>query len=152
MEMETNNWYKTEEEQQMAAEVIALEQDALDKWFNGDISGYKKLWSEDNFSYLDSNWDHIIHDKGEIMNFLLSVVEGKLHADSYDFVKPRVQWVNGMGILTYQLFAHTNFNDMRYNCIEIYVKNANGDWTVIQSTWSFIRPMDMDFSKKKTVV
>ena len=33
---------------------------------------------------------------------------------------------------------------MAYNCIEVYQKETDGIWRVIHSTWSFIRPMDMN--------
>lgn len=40
---------------------------------------------------------------------------------------------------------------MQYNCIEVYQLEA-GEWKVIHSTWSFIRPMDMDFNQAKEIV
>lgn len=79
-------------------------------------------------------------------------VPGKLFADNYDFRSPRVQFGTDMAVLTYQLFANTTLIDMAYNCIEVYQKEADGEWHVIHSTWSFIRPMDMDFGKAKDVV
>ncbi len=47
-------WYKNEEERQLAEYVISLERAALDKWFNGDTSGYEQLWSKRSFTYFDS--------------------------------------------------------------------------------------------------
>ena len=35
-----------------------------------------------------------------------------MHADKYDIVDPRVQFGVDIGILTYQLFADTNFIKM----------------------------------------
>ena len=57
-----------------------------------------------------------------------------------------------MAVLTYQLFAETNLIDMEYNCIEVYQKEDDGQWRVIHSTWSFIRPMEKKFSEEKNVV
>lgn len=71
---------------------------------------------------------------------------------SYDFRVPRVQIGKDMAVLTYQLFADTTLINMAYNCIEVYQKEDNGEWHVIHSTWSFIRPMDHDFNRAKTVV
>ena len=56
-----------------------------------------------------------------------------------------------MVVLTYELYTDTNLINMRYNCVEVFQKEGN-EWRVIHSTWSFIRPMDMDFGKVKNVV
>lgn len=91
-------------------------------------------------------------DDHAIIAAFLRTIDGKLFADNYDFRSPRVQFGTDMAVLTYQLFANTTLIDMAYNCIEVYQKEADGEWHVIHSTWSFIRPMDMDFGKAKDVV
>lgn len=80
----------------------------------------------------------------------MKTIDGKLFADSYDFRNPRVQIGNDMAVLTYQLFAKTTLIDM--DCIEVYQKEKGGQWRVIHSTWSFIRPMEKDFGKAKDIV
>ncbi len=57
-----------------------------------------------------------------------------------------------MAVLTYQLFSKTNLIDMEYNCIEVFQKEEDGEWHVIHSTWSILRPMEKDFSKLKDIV
>lgn len=151
----TNNstaWqYKNEEEKKLAEHIIGLERAALDKWFNGDTSGYERLWSERSFTYFDGVVTERIDDHATITEFL-KTIDGKLFADSYDFRNPRVQLGQDMAVLTYQLFAKTTLIDMEYNCIEVYQKEADGEWHVIHSTWSFIRPMDKDFGPAKEIV
>ena len=56
-----------------------------------------------------------------------------------------------MVVLTYELYADTNLINIRYHCVEVFQKEGN-EWRVIHSTWSFIRPMDMDFGYVKNVV
>ncbi|MFC6293773.1 nuclear transport factor 2 family protein [Lactiplantibacillus daoliensis] len=141
---------KTENEA-LTKKIISLEKGALDKWFKGDTSGYLDIWSKDNFSYFDSFKAQRIDDYAQIKQFVLANVEGKLFADSYNFKAPRVQASEDMAVLTYQLFADTSLNEMRYNCIEVY-QRENDAWKVIHSTWSFIRPMDMTFEPHKTIV
>ena len=135
----------------LTAKIIGLEKDALNKWFKGDTSGYLNIWSKENFSYFDSFKAERIDDYAQIKQFVLASVEGKLFADSYEFKAPRVQASDDMAVLTYQLFADTSLNEMRYNCIEVYQREGN-DWKVIHSTWSVIRPMDMIFEPNKTLV
>ena len=132
-------------------EIITLEKNALNKWFKGDTSGYLNLWSQKNFTYFDSFMNHRVDTYTEIKKFVLGNVEGKLFADTYDFRDSRVQLNSDTAILTYQLFAETSLNDMRYNCIEIYQREGD-DWKVVHSTWSIIRPMDVNFDAKKPLV
>lgn len=147
-----NIWYKNEDERKLAAEIISLEKAALDKWFDGNSSGYVELWSKKSFSYFDGVWDRRVDSHAEIEKFVKSVVDGKLYADSYDFRNPRVQFGGDVAVLTYQLYADTTLINMKYNCIEVFQKEDNGEWHVIHSTWSFIRPMDMNFGKAKEIV
>ncbi|WP_371118266.1 DUF4440 domain-containing protein [Selenomonas ruminantium] len=129
-------------------EKTAYEKAALDKWFKGDTSGYRNLWSKKNFSYFDGAKEHRVDSYEEICK-ALELVEGQLFAEKYDFCCPRVQLGKDMAVLTYQLFADTKLFgkpfSMQYNCIEIFQQEEAG-WQVIHSTWSFILPMTMDFS------
>lgn len=140
------------ENKQLEAYIINLEKSALDKWFKGDTSGYREIWSKNNFSYFDGVNPNRIDDFPTIEKFVLDNVENKLFADSYEFKNPRVQFGEDIALLTYQLYAKTNLINMQYNCIELFQKENNGEWKVIHSTWSFIRPMEIDFSGFKSIV
>lgn len=141
----------TAEEQRLAEHIIGLEKAALEKWFKGDTSGYERLWSERSFTYFDAVVTERIDDHATIAEFL-KTIEGKLFADSYEFRSPRVQIGQDMAVLTYQLFAETTLINMEYNCIEVYQKEEDGEWHVIHSTWSFIRPMEKNFNATKEIV
>ncbi|NAW51416.1 DUF4440 domain-containing protein [Elizabethkingia argentiflava] len=143
--------YKNEEEKQIAAHIIGLEEAALEKWFKGDTSGYGQIWSKKSFTYFDAVETKRLEDF-ESMSDLFQRVEGKLSANSYEVRSPRVQIGVDMAVLTYQLFAKSNLLDMEYNCIEVFQKEEDGNWYAIHSTWSIIRPMDKDFSKLKDIV
>jgi hypothetical protein len=148
----TTAWqYKNEEEKQLAAHIIGLEEAALEKWFKGDTLGYAQLWSKRSFTYFDAVETKRMEDFAS-MNELFKRVEGKLSAKSYEVVSPRVQIGIDMAVLTYQLFAKTNLLDIDYNCIEVFQKEEDGNWYAIHSTWSIIRPMEKDFSKLKDIV
>ena len=143
--------YNSEEEKNLADHIISLEKAALEKWFKGDTSGYAELWSKKNFTYFDGVVSKRVDDYQTISDFL-KTIEGKLFADKWDFVDPRVQIGKDMAVLTYQLFSKTSLLDMEYNCIEVFQKEDDGVWRVIHSTWSFIKPMEKDFSKVKKFV
>lgn len=143
--------YNSEAEYRLAEYIIGLEKAALNKWFKGDTSGYEQLWSKHSFSYFDAVVTKRVDNHATIAEFL-KTIEGKLFADSYDFSNPRVQFGQDMAVLTYQLFAKTTLIDMEYNCIEAFQKETGGEWHVIHSTWSFIRPMDKKFGTEKEIV
>lgn len=140
----------SEKERELADLLIKLEKDALDKWFKGDVSGYKALWSEHSFTYFDAVVTERVDDYKTITDFLKSI-DGKLFAESYNFHKPRVQFGKDVAVLTYQLFAQTNLIDMEYNVVEVFQKK-HAEWHVIHSTWSFIRPMDKKFPRIKNIL
>jgi len=147
-----DTWYKSAEERELAAYIIGLEKSALDKWFKGDTSGYRQLWSQRNFSYFDGVKDNRVDSHEEICQALLPL-EGQLFADDYRLVSPRVQLDQDMAVLTYQLYADTKLMGkdfaMQYNCVEVFQKE-DADWHVVHSTWCFIKPMTMDFHAFKT--
>lgn len=144
-------WYKDGNERLLAEHIIGLEKSALERFFNGDMSGYRELWSKRSFTYFDAVVTQRVESFAGMENFLDNI-EGKLHSDDYRFVSPRVQFGQDMAILTYQLFAHTNFNDIEYNCIEVFQKEGDSEWHVVHSTWSTIRPMDKYFKPVEQTV
>ncbi|AXE40024.1 hypothetical protein [Acidipropionibacterium virtanenii] len=141
----------TAEQTRLAEHLIDLEKGALDKWFNGDVSGYREIWSRTSFTYFDGDNPKRVEDHDTIDQFL-DALDGKLHADVYELHSPRIQFGIDMALLTFQLFADTNLIDMKYNCVELYQREKDDQWRVIHSTWSFIRPMDMDFTSVKEIV
>lgn len=133
--------------EELTKQVIAMEKNALDKYYAGDMTGYYDLWSHEDFSYFDAGHDKCIDDFKEVKDFLDHNIAGKMHADSYKFVAPRVQIHGDTAILTYQLFADTNFINMKYNVIEVFQKNDQGEWKVVHSTWDTITPYARDLSQ-----
>lgn len=140
----------TPDQKALADEIISLEKDALDKFFKGDMSGYLNLWSKDNFTYFDVNCKERIDHHEQIAEFLMTKVQGKMFADTYDFRMPRVQFskANDMAVLTYQLFADSTMLDMSYNVIEVYQKVKRA-WEVIHSTWDVVTAFSPDIKRPK---
>lgn len=109
---------------------------------------YAELWSKDSFTYHDAGSANCVDTYEEIKNFLNNVVNGRLKTSKYEFKNPRVQFASKtVAVLTFQLFAVTNLSNIRYNCVEVFVRQTDGTWQVIHSTWAVIRPFEMDFSK-----
>lgn len=143
--------YDNEVQETLAKHIVGLEKSALDKFLNGDMSGYRTMWSKCSFTYFDAVVKQRVESFAGMESFLDSL-EGKLHADDYRFLSPRVQFGQDMAVLTFQLFAHTNLGDIAYNCVEVFQKESDGEWRVIHSTWSTIRPMDKYASPIEQIV
>lgn len=140
----------SKDKRELANHLICLEKAALDKWFKGDTSGYEALRSNRSFTYFDAVVTKRVNDKETIRAFLKSI-DGKLYAEYYEFLYPRMQASNDMAVLTYQLYSKTNLIDMEYNVVEVFQKEGD-DWRVVHSTWSFIRPMDKKFPNNSNIV
>ncbi|MCR5537118.1 MAG: nuclear transport factor 2 family protein [Succinivibrio sp.] len=141
----------SEDEKKIAEEIIALEKEALDRYFRGYMSGYLELWSKDDFTYFDANTRERTDTYEEVAAFLNNVIGTRMHADSYDFHAPRVQFGKDMAVLTYQLHADTSLIEMHYNVIEIF-KKEHDSWQVIHSTWDLITPFSKDVKRPKTSI
>lgn len=46
--------YNTATEKDLAEKIADMEKYALDRFFNGDMSGYRALWSKKRFTYFDA--------------------------------------------------------------------------------------------------
>ena len=106
--MMNNNWCKNEEEEKLAEKLISMEKAALKKWFNGDSSGYRDLWSKKNFSYFDAVCVNRVDNYDEIAKLATERVDGKLYAKHYEVRNERVQAAKDMAVLTYQLYYESN--------------------------------------------
>ena len=108
--MMNNNWYKNEEKRSWPrnSSAFSMEKAALKKWFNGDSSGYRDLWSKKNFSYFDAVCVNRVDNYDEIAKLATERVDGKLYAKRYEVRNERVQAAKDMAVLTYQLYYESN--------------------------------------------
>ncbi|MDG4969517.1 nuclear transport factor 2 family protein [Lactococcus lactis] len=142
--MRLNEKLYTSEELILAKKLIQIEIDALNRFYKGDTSGYRNLWSKENFSYYDANTSERIDTYEEIYDFLMNRVEGKVNVESYEFLSPRVQFGKDMAVLTYHLPYDDKPNSLHYNVIEIFQKTKKDKWEVIHSTWTPLDPSKKD--------
>lgn len=140
------SWKMNDGQDDLREQIIGMEKHALDCFYNGDSSEYRKLWDRENFTYVDGFAPHRRDSWKDVVDHVGAAVDGKMYAGNYQFLIPRVQ-ISPLGdtaVLTYELHADTNQWNMHYNCIEIFEKKNDG-WTVINSIWSLIQPLTNDF-------
>ena len=122
----------------IATKIIALETAALEKWNNGNPSGYLELYTPD-FTYFDPFLEKR-SDGFDKIEALYEEMRGKVLVDKYEMIEPVVQATDEMAVLTYNLISYTGETVYKWNCTEVYKLVAN-DWKIIHNHWSLIKPV-----------
>lgn len=118
--------------------IIGLEKAALDQWYKGDPSGFLELSAQD-VVYFDPYIEKRI-DGLEALTAHYEPLKGKGSDYQYDFINPLVQAVDNMAVFTFNLVAKAGDNINRWNCTEVYRKEDDGNWKIIQTHWSLTTP------------
>ena len=118
-----------------AAAVIALERAALARWLHGDPSGFLEL-SDDEVTYFDPFVERRI-DGLEALRAYYEPLRGKIHADDFELIAPRVLTSGELAVLTFNFVSWARSGEtQRWNCTEVYRRRA-AVWKIVQTHWSF---------------
>jgi ketosteroid isomerase-like protein len=118
--------------------IINLERAALDRWINGDVYGFLEL-SADDVVYFDPMLERRLDGLDKLTEYYLPF-HGVLSGDGYELINPNVQAVENMAVLTFNLHSYSNGKIYKWNCTEVYRKEKDGNWKIIQSHWSVTKP------------
>jgi len=126
----------------VAAEVIALERAALDRWGAGDPAGYVELFADD-ITYFDPIQERRL-DGRAAMVALMDSITGKIRVDRYDMLHPVVQQQGDVALLSFNLVSYRTDDGREraissWNSTEAYRRTPQG-WRIFHSHWSYIRP------------
>jgi ketosteroid isomerase-like protein len=125
-------------DEQAAADVIALERAALDRWGRGDPSGFLEICAPD-VVYFDPFLNFRI-DGLDALTVYYEAIRGKIRIERYELLNPKVQVSGKMAVLTFNYVSYGgNENEFHWNCTEAYRKDRAG-WRIIQTHWSFTNP------------
>ena len=119
--------------EKIAAEIIALERAALDRWGAGDPSGYLEISAPD-VSYFDPFQDRRIDGLAALTD-LYESIRGSIYIDRYDLINPHVLVCGYTAVLTFNLASHVGVNVVPWNCTEVYRRDPLG-WRIVQTHWS----------------
>ena len=122
--------------QEITAELIALESAALERWGNGDPSGFLEICAS-NVVYFDPYQEKRV-DGLEALTQLYKTIWGKVHFDRFELLNPRVQVSGDMAVLTFNFVSYSGDNETPWNCTEVYRYDDNR-WQIIQTHWSYTR-------------
>lgn len=118
--------------------LIAMERAALDRWGNGDPSGYLEIYAPD-IVYFDPSLDRRL-DGIDAVTRHLEQVRGKISIPRYELLNPLVQQVGDAAVLTFNYVSYgpTGQVTRRWNLTEVY-RRLSIRWAIVQSHWSYTR-------------
>ena len=123
----------------ISATIIALEKAALVKWNKGDPSGYLDI-SADDVTYFDPFTEQRL-DGLEALKKYYDPIKGQVNAFKYEMLNPKVTATNDMAVLTFNLYSYEGDRVYKWNCTEVYRLESNRPWKIVQTHWSFIKPL-----------
>ncbi len=118
-------------------QLVDLERRALARWLNGDPSGFLELSAPD-VVYFDPYRERRV-DGLEALTRIYEELRGKIFAERFELVNPRVQQVGDAAVLTFNFSSWSGGAELRWNCTEVYRRDPAG-WRIIQTHWSYTWP------------
>jgi len=128
----------TQAPDRIAEALLALETAALTRWCAGDPSGFLELSAPD-VVYFDPFLEHRL-DGLPALSAYYEAIRGKVSADRFEILDPRVHTTPHMAVLTYNFASWGGSDDaLRWNCTEVFRLDPPG-YRIIQTHWSFTKP------------
>ncbi len=119
----------------VAAEIVAMETAALERWLSGDPSGFLEISGED-VVYFDPFLDRRL-DGLTALTAYYEALRGKISAARYEILNPKAQVFSDAVALTFNFVSWGGGGDaMRWNCTEVYARRGE-KWKIVQTHWSF---------------
>lgn len=119
----------------LARTIINLERAALDRWGNGDPSGFLEICAPD-VVYFDPGQETRI-DGLEALGKYYEAIRGKVSIDRFELLNPLVQQAGDAVVLTFNFVSFGgDEEEYRWNCTEVY-RRLGEDWQIIQTHWSY---------------
>jgi ketosteroid isomerase-like protein len=126
---------KIPNETDIAETIIALEKAALERWGNGDPSGFLEICAPD-VVYFDPGRKTRLDGKAALEEFYESI-RGLVHFERFELLNPLVQVAGDAAVLTFNYVSYDkNGKPSPWNCSEVY-RRSGEQWEIIQTHWSY---------------
>ena len=123
----------------MQQTILAQEQDAMERWRQGDPWGWAAISAEE-ITYIDPGLTTPIVGLADYRAYLQQI-EGQVHYQGSEFIDPRVVIVGDAALLTYNYRSSGSTSapeQAHWNATEVYVCRE-GNWRIAHSHWSYVR-------------
>jgi len=126
-----------------AAQILALERAALDRWGAGDPDGFLETYDGD-VTYFDPLTAARLDGHPAMTEYYRPWI-GKIRVDRYEILTPNVVATNDLAVLTYNLvnfLRDANGTERvlnRWNSTTVY-RRHDSSWRIVHSHWSFTQP------------
>lgn len=117
----------------VAATLLALERGALDRWGQGDPSGFLEI-SAPQVTYFDPFLRQRMNGLAALTAYY-ETIRGKIRIDRYEILDPHVEVAGDMAILSFNFVSWTDQAEQRWNCTEAY-RRIGDAWRIVQTHWS----------------
>ncbi len=121
----------------IATQILALERAALDRWGQGDPSGFLEI-SAPEVVYFDPFQERRLNGLDEL-TALYESIRGQVSLDRYELLDPVVQVAGDAAVLTFNYVGYVGDQVHRWNCTEVYRRTGDA-WQIIQTHWSLTKP------------
>jgi GNAT superfamily N-acetyltransferase len=128
-------------------QVIQLERQALQRWCNGDPSGFLEISAPD-VVYFDPFLERRIDGRAALTDYY-QALRGKIFAERFELLNPLVQLVGSAAVLTFNFLSWGGEGDEHHwNCTEVY-RQSGSHWEIIQTHWSFTKTFEVSYRLMK---
>jgi ketosteroid isomerase-like protein len=129
----------TKKKEDLSAIIIDMERAALDRWCNGDPSGFLEICAPD-VVYFDPIQPCRL-DGLPALQAYYEGLRGTIRADRYEMIAPHVQVGSDMAVLTFNFVSSPGEEANRWNCTEVYRRQSDKKWRIVQTHWSRTGPL-----------
>ncbi len=125
----------------MKETILSLEKEAMERWRNGDPSGFVEISAED-ITYVDPGRTSPILGL-EQFRVYMKQFEGRIRYQGSEFIDPRVVAVGDAAVLSYNYRSSvltpegSIASQTPWNATEVYFQRDN-QWKIVHTHWSYV--------------
>lgn len=134
---------EAQDRESVAEVVIGLERAAMERWRQGDPSGFLEIIAED-YTYFDPSVDERV-DGREAITVVYEGIRGQVSFSRFEMIEPRVQVAGDIAVLTFNFKSYgpdsagSEVERSHWHTTEVF-RLHNGNWRLISSHWSPTHP------------
>lgn len=122
----------------LAVSLINLEKAAMEKWAQGNPDGFLSISAPD-VVYFDPYTDQRLNGLDQLKAWY-EKCRGQIHLDHYEMINTLVQASGNMAVLTFNFKSQIGTTTELWNCTEVYRREEDLSWKIIQTHWSLTKP------------